>query len=343
MLYPIQGKQVNHGLLAGAVRPYEVGPRSFRRFTEEEHNARVTSFLQHLTNQVSAQKFELLILSSEYLWPIGTRKAWLEKLRILLAQIGSQNVEFVAYVRRPSSYYLSSIQQRLRASSKFSNPHEYKVANTLDGFSEVFSDSKISARVFDREALVGGDIITDFMSVYRPDLQRIVTTAAEKVTSTNETLSAEGMVVMQQFRRHFYPKQDDRFNRPTSKFVRQLRSVEKKLDSPRPKLRPEIAEYTDYAGTGSLELRDRYGIVFPKLDYSRLERGEFATKPQVGGAVQDVVQVDEDRLEQIVHTLLQNRFMFNPDLKKWLKSLPQAKTAPSAFSLALQSFQKIGK
>ncbi|WP_170570021.1 hypothetical protein [Ruegeria atlantica] len=338
---PELGKQVNHGLLAGAIRPYDIGPRPFRMHSEQEHNARVEAFLKRLSSQVSMHNPDLLILSSEYLWAVGRKQAWLSKLHDLLKHIGVGSVEFVGYVRGPSSFYLSQIQQQLRASSRFRLPKEHTVTNNLDGYSQFFSDSKVSARLFDREALVGGDIITDFLSLYRPDLQQSVLRTANN-KSTNESLSAEGMALIQLFRRHFYSDRDDQFNKPTRKFIKRLRSIEKKFDFPRPKLHPEIAEYLDYAGTGPLELRDRYGIVFPKLDYSRLEREEFANKPQVGGAVQDVVQVDEERLEQMVHSLLQSNHTFNPALKTWLRSLPQGKTAPSAFSLTLRNLRRFG-
>ncbi|WP_170381267.1 hypothetical protein [Ruegeria atlantica] len=326
VLYPIQGKQVNHGLLAGAVRPYEVAPRRFRRFSEQELNSRVKVFLENLNSQILGHDSDLLILSSEYLWPVGQNQAGLEKLGFLLKQAGIENPEFVAYVRGPSSYYLSATQQRLRASSTFRQPGNYNITANLDAYSEFFSNSKFSVRLFNREALVGGDIISDFMSLHRPDLQGIVSKAAKKI-STNESLSAEGMVLMQQFRRHFYANQDDRINKQTLRFINQLRRVEKRLNLPRPMLRPEVAEYTDYSGTGPLELRDRYGIVFPKLDYSRLERGEFAKKPQIGSDVQDVVQVSDERLEQMVRRLLQSYLSLNPTLRKWLRSLPLGKSA----------------
>ncbi len=328
---PGLGKEINHGLLAGAIRPYEIGPRPFRRFSAEDHDKRVKNFLASLKDQLSAHNPELVILSSEYLWAVGYKQAWLEKLRDLLLDLGIHDVEFIGYVRGPSSHYLSLIQQRLKASSKFRPPSVYSVGRSADAYASFFAQSKVSVRLFDRGALKGGDIVVDFLSLYRPDLAQVVTQAAQR-KSSNESISAEGMVLLQKFRKHFFAEKDDQFNKPTKAFVENLRLVEEKYGFPRPTLRPEVQEYADYSSDKPLQLRKQYGIVFPQLDYSRLEKGDFAKNPPVGNEVQDVVQVDNDRLKQMILSLLEDGRKIDPSVRDWLKQLQKESNATSAFS-----------
>jgi hypothetical protein len=58
----------------------------------------------------------------------------------------------------------------------------------------------------------------------------------------------------------------------SSELLRTLQRIDGALKAPRPALRPQIADMIDYGRRDPLRLRDAYGLVFPDLDYGRLER-----------------------------------------------------------------------
>ncbi|MBY6067262.1 hypothetical protein KUW17_10965 [Leisingera aquaemixtae] len=327
-LYPDPGlnKIYNHGLLAGAVLPYEDGPRVYRRVSEQEHAERVEGFLERLQRQVKEVRPAVLILSSEYLWRLDEPQM-LAKLQSLLARLGAGDIEFLAYVRRPSAFFLSAAQQSLRASTHLYPAESLDFSHVLDAYAKAFPKARITVRLFDRASLAGGDVVTDFASLYFPECLEAVQQAARKV-SGNETLSAEGMALLQAFRHNFFADRNDVFTKETARFRERLCQLDEDHAAPRPVLRPELRDYFDFGNAMALTLRDQYGVTFPDFDYPRLERGDFAPPPELGSAVRDVVTIDDDRLYRMIVALREEPLLGNLGLARWLISLPHELKLP---------------
>jgi len=323
VLYPNPGvpKAYNHGLIVGDILSYENGPRDFRRLSKEDHNKRVVDFLQQLEQQVIETRPEVLILSSEYLWRLSEQ--WqLNKLQRLLSRLGVEDIEFIAYIRRSSDFFLSAAQQRLRASMKLTPAESYDALSVLRAYEKNYPNARVKARLFDHRNLSGGDVVNDFLEFFIPEHSDTVLSARHTV-SRNHTLSAEGMALLQDYRLHFFPEKDDWFNDDTAHFVARLRKVENFLKAPRPVLRPEIREFIDYGDSKPLELRDRYGIVFPDYDYSRLAQGKLAERPFMGNAVRDVVLVSDERLSDLIVALRMKYYRKDENMINWMEQLPE--------------------
>lgn len=147
-----------------------------------------------------------LILSSEYLFDFSPEKV--RALRELLDRAGVTEYLVVAFVRHPASYYLSFVQQQLKASHLIPDPRRfrYRLKSALSVWSEVFGN--VMVRDFDELARQGGDAVEAFAALVEEagwgnlDLEP---------TRLNSGLCAEAMVLMQRYRRRFHSDADNLF------------------------------------------------------------------------------------------------------------------------------------
>ncbi len=334
-------KGYNHGLLAGVAMSFEEAPREFKKLSPEEFEARTSHFVETMLCQIEEHHPSCLIISSEYL-----RRALLaskpKEYKNVLIEFGASEREFLMYVRRPSSFFLSACQQRLRASSKIKSLDENLNRMALDAissYSTAFPNDRLTVGLFDRKCLSQGDIVSDFAQRYLPNHMKMLQEAA-KLVPGNESLSAESMALLQMYRKAFFKDQDEVYNVPTRRFHNRLKLIDQELNYERPYLYSQISDYCDYGDGTALELRDFYGVEFPDFDYLRLERGEFASRPSICGHVNEIVNVDEQRLYQMIEILAVAKKKNTPELAYWLETLRPKK---SIFSLPRKYLRSITK
>jgi hypothetical protein len=229
-------------------------------------------FLAHVAAQVAAARPETTILSCESLYrPLAPRAG--AALAAGLAAIGAApgTVRIAVYLRRPSAYYLSALQQRLQAAHGIPPPRVLSPVRTLAGYAAAFGRDALAPRVYDRRLLARGDIVADFLAAHLPGAG-LDAAALPRPGDANTSLSAEAMDLMRRFRLAFHPRDEDAPSAAGAGLLRALRRIDRRTGAPRPRLRPELAEAIDYARPDPLVLRDAWGLVFPDLDYDRLAR-----------------------------------------------------------------------
>lgn len=141
-----------------------------------------------------------LILSSEYLFDLSAENV--RALRDLLDRSGVTEYMVIAFVRHPASYYLSYVQQRLKASHLIPHPRRfrYRLKSALSVWGEVFGN--VVVRDFDELADRGGDAVEAFSEIVGSAGWGSLELEATRV---NSGLCAEAMVLMQRYRQRFYP------------------------------------------------------------------------------------------------------------------------------------------
>jgi len=122
---------------------------------------------------------------------------------------------------------------------------------------------------------------------------------------------------MRRYRLALHPGRADVATPDSAGLLRALVRADRAVGAPRPRLRPQIAEAIDYARSDPLRLRDAYGLVFPDLDYRRLERrGPLASRGAwalVRGAVrpwrlEEVVTLDPRTRRALLEALARSRW-----------------------------------
>jgi DNA-binding phage protein len=265
----------NHRLLIFGFLGFDELPRHVRkhaRYTAASMGADHAEFLAHARAQIAAARPGCAVLSSETLYR-RLRPAGRASLAGAIAALGAElgEVRVAVYLRQPSEYYLSALQQHLKNAHSITAPRVGSPLGVLESYAAAFGPAALAPRIYDRRMLADGDIVADFLAAHLPEAG-IAPGALTRPAHGNETVSGEAMEILRAYRLAFHPQADDVPTRDSAALLRALRRIDGEIGAGRPRLRPEIAEAIDYARTDALHLRDRFGLVFPGLDYARLAR-----------------------------------------------------------------------
>lgn len=270
----------NHRMLIFGFTRFDDLPRHVRKYpayTAANLPAAYAGFLDHVGREAAAARPAATILSSETLFRRLDRAAR-ASLAAALAGIGGE-VAVAVYLRRPSAYYLSALQQRLKSAHTVTPPRVQSPWAVLESYAAAFGRAAVRPRVYDRGLLAGGDIVTDFLAAHLPEIAAPHAAARPPRREANVTVSAEAMDLMRRHRLAFHADREDVASPDSARLVRALARADRVVGAPRPRLRPEIADAIDYARDDPLRLRDAYGLEFPGLDYARLaRRGRLAAR-----------------------------------------------------------------
>lgn len=309
----------SHKILASIVIPEEKYGRDLRGLAPDQLQlARLQDeFLRSVADQCAEHRPQTLIISAEHL---SNRHVQPARLSDTLGALGATVSLAVVYCRRPSAHFLSRAQQWIKASWLLPSYHK-PLVEMLDLYRAQLGGNAVSVRVFDRRQLLNGDIVDDFCGhVLEP---RGVT--AEDLTRgkySNETLSAESMSLLIDFRKMFYPDANDLKTVDTRKLTRVLRNADASVGASRPTLLPGIAEAIDYSSDDPLTLRDNFGVEFADFDYGRLEAGNLAEPPPPGAPLHTLVALDNDIRARIVQEVTESDWAMEEEQRQdWVRGL----------------------
>jgi hypothetical protein len=267
--YPkIQKKKFDHEFLAISYKPFSKLPRVIRTKYAGKENIlekdRVKYRRQFLNILNKSQK---VILSSEYLTNFNPEEISL--LKNDLRELGYEDIKIVVYVRKPSSYYLSFIQQQLKASKCISDPRtfSYPFKKTICNWHNFFP-GKIIVKPFDITKLKNNCVVQDFLhtisQTFEIDIDHNI-----KICNLNSSMSAEAMVIMQKYRRIFYNSKDNIFMKDSSKLFNILVEIENQINQTKPMLKKDVGKLVVNNHVDDLKwLNQHYGITFDKENSS---------------------------------------------------------------------------
>ncbi len=137
-----------------------------------------------------------MIISGEAIGVLKKRR--LEALRNWLTP-HFDAVSIIAYVRPPLGYMSSAFQQKVRGGAIWSLASRklYRsYRGSFEKFDEVFGQSSVSLRLFERDALVQGDVVADFCATIGLELP------AERAVKANESSPRDGICLRAQYNRY---------------------------------------------------------------------------------------------------------------------------------------------
>lgn len=299
--YPVVDGRDAHGTLTCLVRTEARIPRAYRGVGRDDLaslRARGAAYWDALERRLDADDAHTAILSCEHFFYLQD-----EELASLHALLESRFdwIDVVAYVRAPASYYVAMVQQVLRASATIPAPrtHRLPYQTCIERYRSRFPGA-VTVRSFERDSLVGADIVEDFASVAFP--QTDVLGRRRVVDAVNPSMSAEAMCILQEFRHLRYPLDDQRFNGATAELRKALDDAGRVVAQTPAKLRPEVAAVV--LANHATDLR----WMADELDLD-LRSGAVATRDSdrsVGavGECRRFLDVDEARITETLHAVL---------------------------------------
>lgn len=255
--------------------------------------------------QINNYKPKKIILSAE---------GWFKPLNDVSAQrilekslyISDQPPIVFAYIRSPSSFYLSNTQQSLRGGRGLEEPKSFRRLEAIKSF-ENGLNVRVNLRAFENERLYKGDVIADFSEWL--GLSEI--SQQYSIGRFNESVSAEAMSLLLNFGPRNPPSTWHELTKQR-KLTKIVRSVDEEVDNPtRPKLHAHVASYIDFLNNDFTDLYDNYSLFFSDIDYISLRRSCKVKKPEIS-SIEDICEINLDR-RNFMEKIVKERFGW-PDL-----------------------------
>lgn len=253
---------------------------------------------RNLQNQIETQRPETVVISCENQFRPFDRAVFDRMNGLLHATFKTTRV--VCYLRAPVSYFLSAVQQDLKKNGDFVLPSANRFRDTLEPW-QTFGPGPITARKFDRAALDGGNVVTDFCTHFLPALDPA--TLGSFATEENTTLSGEAMQILQGYFRGDHRAPHAWYAHRAQRFKALVRRADAATPGgSKPKLHVGLDRVID-ARTADLDwVATQFGVTFPEIPAATLPQPEAEARYQSLRNVADVCAVDPGRL-----TALQGR------------------------------------
>lgn len=275
--YPrLLGKH-HHNELCTLVMPHERIRRDIRsRYPQDNQDYQnyVASVRSAFVSDIAEQ--QTVLLSGEYFCGFNSQEA--KAFVTILRQLGFTEIHTLVYFREPVSLYLSQIQQRLKASSTFSDPRTFqfgylRILEHWEGLT-----TSLSVREFDRRRLVGSDIVDDYLAFVEKVVGVQLTVPIRHRRASNESLSAASMALLQDFRRQFYAEQDNVFDPATIALLKRLPKLEAAIDlQERPKLSANVAQFIRFRHRQQIKvLAEQYNVQWSMNDEPVELNGDYS-------------------------------------------------------------------
>jgi hypothetical protein len=309
VLYPTstfsQSSENHNGIIGPFMSSDHTIPREFIQKDLDEPGT-VARAGRELWADIQAQARSLnpavVILSGEYLFT--QPEDVLVDLRDLLTAY-VDDIQIVAYVRDPAAFYLSLVQQQVRASYLITPPDrfEYPIRPCLTRHSRVFGD-RLSVKAFDRSKLRDRCIVRDFLDSFVPEAADVAAEMA--VADANESMSAEAMCIMQRVRRHGWPDSNDIFNPDSTVIMRALASTATTVPQTPARLPADLRAAIARRFARDLAwLHERFGLVFEEFSEDAGAPAEESER-WTSNELTKILDVDSESVDRVTVALMKS-------------------------------------
>lgn len=294
VLYPQSNKNKSHPFLS---LPLDFEADGQRLLMDEIGRSQVKAdrvfekTWKALEAEIHVTSPEAVVMSTEYLFMRIGHKGREALLREIYGTFSETKIAI--YVRKPSSFYASHVQQRIKHSATLPVVRPVNWRSKIEAWEASFPGN-VSIRKYDKSSLISGDIVEDFLASY------LGLTRHDHATETavNESMSAEAAQVLQTFQLERFPGLDNVVIAERNRLRKKVLEADRSIPGfARPKLLAEIADYIDYASTDLLWLRDRYGVLFDDLDYARIS--DRPVGDLRADRIRDVFEINAERLSAL--------------------------------------------
>jgi len=300
-----RGEEPNYkaSALVAGIKDWRNLPRQMQHMYRKNPEAAVVDYerwLSDLRNRIITTKPRKVIISDENLFGL-TSPASLDRLQRTL-EILCGAVTIVSYLRRPSAFYFSSLQQHIRTSATLPQVQQPPYKKVLERYkARIPGTMKVFA--YDRSNWPDRDILRHFISKVAPEVEGLSCVGSRDV---NTSISTEGMKILFDYRKQYHTERDGVFTPDTRRLVRSLKQADKEIPRRSPsRLRPEIAEKLDYTFRELTWLKEEYGVEFKEIEYDRITE-PLPSEVYQPSDIAEIAEIDQDRLRLVQSYVMQN-------------------------------------
>jgi SAM-dependent methyltransferase len=245
-----------------------------------------------IIENVKNSKPEFVILSGEYFF-FSLNDDQFKILNDNLLNL-FDDVKIISYLRHPIDYVASRSIQIYKAAKSIQNPFSISYLDVLDSWSRHF---KVEAVEFSKNNLKDGDVFADFAHRFLPE-----NTPALLTGRFNESISAEGMCVLNAHRESAFPENEHVFVPEGQRLYRIIQSVEEEGQlHAKPVLSAPITRLIErkFAPQAAI-LSEKYGVNF---DFKNMLQ-KAGAQPKPPYRVEDMFEIDPKRVLEIAGGVL---------------------------------------
>lgn len=295
VLYPRLKNRKNHNSLSLLYRN-NPPTREFMQNglkTPEEYKTEADNIFNTIKRKIDIHSPNYVVLSGEYFF-FKLNEDQIADLQNRLSAIFDE-IKVVCYLRDPVDYYSSFSLQVLKASYELRGPFSPTYKEILSSYSTGFD---IDARRFNRKSLIGADIVSDFIDTYIPALNGII-----QSSRSNETISANSLALISQYRKTFHTDENDIFNPQSQKLYQIFQKIEKEADLyEKPQLHSWVKDYiySQFIDDNTY-LHQNHGINF--MDGITINE----TTPKVPSkrySIEELYEINEDTKNKLILEML---------------------------------------
>ncbi|MCS3904363.1 hypothetical protein J2T55_002399 [Methylohalomonas lacus] len=215
--------------------------RQLRRYTASSLLASlVTRQIVRSLNKQLPEAFarsDSIILSAENFSSLPV--AAIQRLHDHMKELGVDETAVVYYVREPASSYLSDLQQLVKTSGNLKSFSKYYSAfrQNIERWASVYGD-RLIVRPYDSSLLHEYDVVEDFVHIAEQFFGRELSLTDRP--RANTSISAEGMFILNEYRKRYYPDKNRRFKADTNMLTHILQKRISFITQNRPVLKQNI-------------------------------------------------------------------------------------------------------
>lgn len=243
-----------------------------------------------------------LVLSSEFMFNFTLSE--IRCFKDYLEGKGFNGFKVVVYLREPASYYLSLVQQIVKASYKIPAPSSFnaRYKNNLKNWIKIFG-SDVIVRRFDKDIMVGGSILQDFSSLIN-DFFKINLSLTG--SSSNISVSGEGIVLLQEFRGLFFRDRDNQFHKKSNVLLKKIQNIESSTPGSKPKLKKGYSAIVNSLNRDYFDIVKEFELYEVKDNvYDDVSFDANLTEQNFSGKVRDLLSdFDEDHYNFLMQKII---------------------------------------
>lgn len=201
------GKRNNRGLSVLAYSPgkFDDYIKTLNLNDESALKKHQKKLFSNLKNELEREKSKKVLFSSEHIHSRLTTIKEIYDLKRILEKLGFTKIIILVYLRDPAGIATSLYSTAVKYGdnkSKFPNPpqennyyeHICNHERTLNWYGEVFGEDNLRVRIFEKDALINGSLIDDFLSIIEIEKNENY----KDVVSKNISLNLIGLTLLRE-------------------------------------------------------------------------------------------------------------------------------------------------
>lgn len=251
-------------------------------------------FIAAMEQDIEKFKPHTVILSAEQMFRDFSSSSKVP-LALFLSEYFS-DVLVVVYIKSPIANFWSSLAQSLRTGVNNLPPEHRPIMNVIEYYESQFPGA-VRLHAFERQQLVDGDVLADFMTKYLPEAGKLLN--EKKVKRSNVSLSWPLLLTLRKLRVKVQPDGKKPLIKTRMLLSRVAKENQKRRSaqsSLKPELKSSVSESLVKSARDFLWLKQQYGVAFSDLDYEKIKPDH--DKESIPSDLEDILDLSNiDTLE----------------------------------------------